>query len=62
MGKEIKYETIMWSYSTNLIDLAKLCDLSFSGKDLIHCVLGLSMASDSDEDLVRTNLAGYIVM
>ena len=37
-------------------------DLLSLGKDLIHCVLGLSMASDPDEDLVRTNLAGYIVM
>ncbi|XP_028391142.1 protein CLP1 homolog isoform X2 [Dendronephthya gigantea] len=32
------------------------------GKDLIHCVLGLSMASDPEEDLVRTNIAGYIVI
>ncbi|XP_046846682.1 protein CLP1 homolog [Xenia sp. Carnegie-2017] len=32
------------------------------GKDLLHCVMGLSMATDLDEDLLRTNLAGYIVI
>lgn len=32
------------------------------GKDLVHCVLGLSMASSLDEDLVRTNVAGFIVI
>lgn len=32
------------------------------GKDLVHCVLGLSMASSLEEDLVRTNLAGFIVI
>jgi len=36
--------------------------MMFAGEALVHHVLSVSLASSPDDDVVLTNLAGFIVM
>ena len=45
-----------------MTEASKLLVMIFAGEALVHHVLSVSLASSPDDDVVFTNVAGFIVM